>query len=99
MHEGHMGLGTIALDSDGLANVCDEAHVMMRWREEQYRSRISELNEQLVKARLEVACSSKYEQTPENGMTSDQGREIESCTAENTVSVVLFLFSLFCKNC
>ena len=85
------GLGAVALDPDGLANVCDEAHVMMRRREELYLSRISELNEQLVRARLEVACSSKDEQTPGNGVAADQGRETESGTAENTVRVVLLL--------
>ena len=80
-----------ALDSDGLAVVRDEAHLLMRRREEQYRAKISELSEQLVRARLEAAsntsCPSKDGQPAVNGVTGDGEREIESCSAENTVSV------------
>ena len=82
-----------ALDSDGLARVCDEAHSLMLRREEEHRAEIGRLSEQLTRARLEAAASnvgggaSRGEgQPPVEGARSNGEREIKSCSDENTVS-------------
>lgn len=91
-----------SLDSDGLVRVCDEAHSLMRRREEQHRAEVGRLSEQLTRARLEAAAAvnvgggaSRGEegQPPAEGGRSNGEREVESCSDENTVCVnIAFLY-------